>query len=160
MSLTRTNDVLTLHYEVGPLRRALAIAAGLAGLGVGVVQSLQDDPRMSPVVVFPAIIVAVVLLGYWLLADSTTTASFDLGRRCVTVTSERPWFGAPRTCAFSDVASLSAVNRSGESVDYWEAILELTSGSRISLGSEVEGANERIRTYLDDIRAATGIAGR
>src|SRR5947209_6523629 len=107
VSLTRSGDILTLHYEVGPWRRMALLAAGFAGLVMGVVQSLQERPGLSPALVIPAILLGVAVLGYFLLAESTTTASFDLGRRYVTVASERPWFGAPRSWAFSEVAALS-----------------------------------------------------
>jgi hypothetical protein len=59
-----------------------------------------------------------------------------------------------------DVAALYAVNRSGDTVDSWEAVIEFRDGARIRLGRETEGRNEGVRRYLEEIRSATGIAGR
>src|SRR5215472_804170 len=154
-SLTKTGDIWTLHYEVGPLRRVLLIGAGLAGLGVGIVQSLQDNRAVQPTAVFGGVLLCLALMGYWTLSDAATTATFDLKQRVVRVRSERPWFGEPRTCALMDVAALYAVNRSGESVDSWEAVIEFRDGVRIKLGREAEGRNERVRQYLEEIRKAT-----
>ena len=159
-SLTKAGEIWTLHYEVGPLRRALLIGAVIAGLGVGIFQSFQANPAIPAATVFAGAFLCIAVMGYWALSDAATTATFDLKQRVVRVHSERPWFGEPRTCALLDVAALYAVNRSGDTVDSWEAVIEFRDGARIRLGREAEGRNERVRRYLEEIRSATGIAGR
>jgi len=155
-SLSKGNDSWTLRFEVGPLRRFGAIGAGLAGLAVA---GFQVSEGRSAVALIAGAAAGVGVLGYWLLSDAATTVIFDLKRRQLEIGSERPWFGKPRVYAFADVTALNAVNRSGETVDSWEAVVELNDGSRIKLGREAEGSNERIRSYLTEIRHATGIAG-
>ena len=49
-----------------------------------------------------------------------------------------------------------AVNRSGETVDSWEACIEFHDGATIRLGRESEGQSERIRSYLEEIRRVAG----
>jgi hypothetical protein len=132
------------------------IGAGLAGFAVA---GQKASAGRSSASLIAGSAVAVGLLGYWFLSDAATTAIFDLKRRQIEISSARPWFGKPRTYDFSEVSALSAVNRSGESVDSWEAILEFNNGARIKLGRETEGSNERIRAYLSEIRLETGIAG-
>jgi hypothetical protein len=155
-SLTKTGDVWTLHYEVSPMRRVLMVGAGLASLGFGLLQS----PAPSAIAGLVICVGCLGLMAYWVVTDLPSTASFDLARHRLTLRCERPWFGPPRAYAFADVAALYAVKRSGESVDSWEATIELFDGSRIKLGRETEGRNERVRGYLEEIRKATGIAGR
>jgi hypothetical protein len=99
-------------------------------------------------------------LGYLWLADLPVTAEFDSKLRHVTVDCERPWFGRPRSFAFTDVVALTAVRESdSESSEYWQVQLECRDGTRIRLGQEGVRRKERIRPYLDEIRGATGIAG-
>lgn len=100
------------------------------------------------------------MLAYWIIDDAATTAHFDLKRRRVEVGSKRIWFDKPRSYAFADIAALAVVKHSGESSDAFEAVIELANGERIRLGREPEGNNEQIRKFIDDLRAATGIAGR
>lgn len=157
--LNKTDDIWTLHYEVSPLRRMLLIGAGLGGLGIGVFESLQENPSSSTIALVIPGILCLALMGYWVLSDAPTTAAFDLKQRRLDIDCQRPWFGRPRACPFTDVVALYAVSRSGETVDSWEAIIELSGGRRIALGREAEGRDERIRRYLEEIRAATGIAG-
>jgi hypothetical protein len=158
--LAKTDDIWTLHYEVSGLRRILLFGAGLGGLGIGMFQVVEAHPSgRSVLVAIAAGALCLALMGYWTLSDAATTAAFDLMQRRIEVRSERPWFGPPRVCAFSEVAGLYAVSRSGETVDSWEAILELADGTRIRLGREAEGGDERIRQYIEEIRRVTGIAG-
>ena len=108
------------------------------------------------------VVIALVCLGmmaYWIIDDAESTVHFDLKRRRLEVESKRFWFGRPKTYPFSEIAALRAEKRSGDSSDLWEGIIELTSGKRIKLGSEVEGDNEQIRKFLGELRAATGLAG-
>jgi hypothetical protein len=152
-SLTKTGDVWTLHYEVGVLRHVLLVGAGLAGVGFAIIES---SPKTRMIALLP-VIPCLALMGYSIASDAPTTATFDIGRRQIRVESRRPWFGRALLLAFSEVAALYAVKRSGESTDSWEAVL--ANGRRIRLGSEAEGRNERVRLYLEEIRKATGIAG-
>jgi hypothetical protein len=156
-SLTRSGDTMTLRYEVSPLRRVLLIAAGIAGLVAGAFAT-ADSARTGLAILVPALL-CVALMGYWVISDADTTSVFDVARRRLTVHRERPWFGLPRSFAFDEIAALSAINRSGETTDSWEARLDLRDGSRFRLGNESEGRNQRIRGYLEEIRRATGIAG-
>lgn len=159
-SLSKSGPVWTLRYEVGPAQRAVQIGAALAGLGIGVLQVGTERGLGAPTwSVMLAVLMCLMVVGLWALSDATTRVVFDLAQRRLSVHSARPWFGAPRSYAFSDVAALYAVSRSGESSDAWEARLELRDGSRIRLGRETEGRNARIRAYLEDIRGATGIKG-
>lgn len=155
-SLSKGSDAWTLDFEIGPLRRLGAIGAGLAGL---VVAGLQVSEGRSSAALIVGTTAVVGLLGYWMFSDAATRSIFDLKRQQLEISSERPWFGKRRVYAFAEVRALNAVNRSGETVDSWEAIVELNDGSRIRLGREAEGGNERIRAYLSEIRRATGIAG-
>ena len=158
--LSKTGDIWTLTYEVSPLRRALLIGAGLAGLGVAIFQGVTaGGPDRATVAIVGGVLVSLGFIAYWMLSDAASTAVFDLAQRRLKVHCDRPWFGPPRSFSFSDVVSLRAVNRSGESSDSWEAVLELRDGARIRLGREAEGGNERIRGYLEEIRRTSGIAG-
>ena len=157
--LNKADMVWTLTYEVGPWRRVLLVGTGLVGIGLAVAKDLQTGLDGSTLAVVVGVLVAVGLLAYWVVSDAPSTVTFDLGRSRLEVYCARPWFGPPRSVAFGDVAALSAVKRSGETVDSWEAWLELRDGSRIRLGREAEGTGEHIRRYLDEIRRATGIGG-
>jgi hypothetical protein len=157
-SLNKTDDKLTLRYAVSPLRRLVLIGAGLGGMTVGALQTTNAHTTTLAIVV-PTII-ALAFLGYLWLADLPVTAEFDCKLRHVIVDCERPWFGRPRSFAFTDVVALTAARESdSESSEYWEVWLECRDGTRIRLGQEGVRRNERIRPYLDEIRGATGIAG-
>jgi hypothetical protein len=157
-SLSKTDDKLTLRYAVSPLRRLVLIGAGLGGMTVGAQQTM--DAKTTTLAIIVPTILALAFLGYLWLSDLPVTAEFDRKLRRVTVDCERPWFGRPRSFAFTDVVALTAVKESdSESSEYWEAWLECRDGSRIRLGQEGVRRNERIRPYLDEIRGATGIAG-
>ena len=159
-SLRKTGDIWTLSYEVSPLRRLLLIGAGIAGLGVAMFQSINAGGfDHSTFAIFVGVLLCLAVMAYWVASDAASTVVFDLAQRNVRVHCERPGFGAVRSYAFSDVAALRALNRSGETVDSWEAWLELRGGSRIRLGRESEDRNERVRSYLADIRDVTGIPG-
>jgi hypothetical protein len=132
-SLIKGSDSWTLHFEVGPLRRLGMIGAGLAGVAVAGQQASEGRSSAALIVGSAA---AGGLLAYWSLADAQTTAIFDLKRRQIEISSARPWFGKPRVYAFAEVMALNAVSRSGESVDSWEAVVELRNGSRVKLGRE------------------------
>jgi hypothetical protein len=123
--LNKTGDIWTLAYEVGPLRRALLIGAGVAGLVVAIFQGVTAGFDRSTLATVGGVLVSLGLMAYWMLSDAASSAVFDLAQRHVNVHCDRPWFGPPRTYSFSDVVSLRAVNRSGESSDSWEAVLEL-----------------------------------
>jgi len=43
-------------------------------------------------IVLPAL-VAIFAMAWWLMWDAATTVAFDLGEGCLSVRSERPWFG-------------------------------------------------------------------
>ena len=156
-SLTKSDDIWTLHYEVGSLSRLLLIGAGIAGLGMGIYETVRPGQRML-VIVLP-VLLGLGLMAYWLILDASTTVTFDLKQRRLDVTSRRPWFGPPRSYGFADVVGLNVASRSGESVDSWVAYLDLPDGSRIRLGEEAADRHERIRSYLQEIRHATGIGG-
>jgi hypothetical protein len=160
-SLIKAGDIWTLRYEVSPVWRILGIAAGVAGIAVGIMQSVGShgfNPVTSTTIL--AVLLCLAVMGYWVISDAPTTAVFDLAQRRLSVHCERPWFGAPRSFAFADVAALHARNVSGESTDSWEARVEFRDGTRIRLGRESEGRNERIRGYLEEIRRAAGIPGK
>jgi hypothetical protein len=159
-SLRKRSDVWTLHYETSLFARILWICTGLAGIGVGAFQVYREDTAFARGGTVAVVLVCLGVLTYWIVDDAESTVHFDLKRRRVEVESKRLWFGRPRNYAFADIAALTTVRRSGESSDTYEAILELTSGKRIKLGREVEGDNEQIRKFVDEIRAVTGIAGR
>jgi hypothetical protein len=155
-ALRKSDDIWTLHYEIGWSRQLFAIGAGIAALGVTIIQSSDRGAihlAISAVVFF-------ALIGYWVGSEAPTTATFDLKRRRIEVYSRRPWFGRPRTMEFADVLALYAVKRTGETVDAWEANIELRNGTRLRLGSEAAGRSERVRQYLEEIRNVTGIRGR
>jgi hypothetical protein len=157
-SLSKTDDKLTLRYAVSPLRRLVLIGAGIGGMTVGAQQTM-DAKTTTLAVVLPTIL-ALAFLGYLWLSDLPVTAEFDCKLRRVIVDCERPWFGRPRSFAFTDVVALSAAKESdSESSEYWEARLECRDGTRIRLGQEGVRRDQRIRAYLDEIRSATGIAG-
>jgi hypothetical protein len=155
-SLTKNDDLWTLHYEVSLFRRIIWIVAGLGGIGVAMMQSGPLSPRIA----YSLALLCVIAMIYWIASDLPTTTAFDLRQRRVSVERHRPWWGRPPSFAFSEVAALYAAKRSGESTEFWEAVLELNGGRRIRLGSEAEGRSERVRQYLEEIRKATGIAGR
>lgn len=133
--LSKRDHVWTLHYEVSPLGRIIFGAAGLCGLVVAVVEVSSEQPALSKGYTIAIALVVLGVLAYWMLDDADTVAHFDLKRRRIEVESKRPWFGPPRSYAFSDIAALTAAKRSGESSDSWEAIIELANGKRIRLGA-------------------------
>jgi hypothetical protein len=158
--LNKTTEVWTLIYEVGPLRRWLLVAAGIAGIALTAVKSVQDGLAGSTLAVVVGVLVAIAAMAYWVFSDASSRTVFDLVHRNVTVQCERFGFGPQRSLAFSDVARLCAVDVSGETVDSWDVRLELRDGRRIRLGREPQGHSARSPGYLEEIRAATGIAGR
>ena len=103
-------------------------------------------------------ILCLIVAVFWALSDSATEVTFDMAKKRIRVHSKRPLFGPARSFAFSDVAAIRAVNRSGETVDSWEACIEFHDGATIWLGRESEGRSEHIRSYLEEIRRVTGIA--
>ncbi len=140
---------------------ALTIAGGVAGLCVGIFQTTDASAsHVTWLSIMLSVLLCLVVAGYWVMSDSATKATFDLAKKRVCVHSERPWFGPTRSFAFSDVAAIRAVNRSGETVDSWEACIEFHDGTTIRLGRENDGRSERIRSYLEDIRRVTGIAAQ
>jgi len=156
-SLTKSGEVWTLHYEVSPLRRLVQVGAGIAGLGVGIAESTAGPGPVGRLAVLLPALLCVGVMTYWAMSDASTTVVFDLNARRVEVNCWRPWFGASRAYGFSDVA-LFAESCSGESVDSWEAFIKPRDGKKIRLGSETANRNERIRSCLEEIRRATGIA--
>lgn len=159
-SLRRRSDVWTLHYEAGGFARILWSCTGLACIVLTAVQLYREDTAFARGATVAIALPCLVVLAYWIIDDAGTTTHFDLKRRRIEVRSKRIWFGKPRSYAFADVAALAIVRHSGESSDAFEAVMELANGERIRLGREPEGDNEQIRKFIDDLRAATGIAGR
>jgi hypothetical protein len=156
-SLTKSGEVWTLHYEVSPLLRLMQVVAGIAGIGVGIVESTAGPGPVGRLAVLLPALFVIGLMAYWMMSDASTTVIFDLKARRVEVNCWRPWFGAPRAYGFSDVA-LFATSESGESNDSWAAFIKPRDGNKIRLGSEAANRNERIRSYLEEIRRAAGIA--
>ena len=158
--LSKTGDIWTLTYEVGPFKRVLLIGPGIAGLAIAIFQGAKSGgPDHSTLAIVGGVLLSLGFVAYWILSDAASSSVFDLAQRRLKVHCDRPWFGPPRSYSFSEVASLRAVNRSGELSDSWEAVLELRDGARIRLGRETEGNNDRVRAYLAEIRRTTGIAG-
>lgn len=158
--MRKRSDVWTLHYEVSSFARILWFCTGVAGIVVGAFQFYRDDTAFAKGGTVAVVLVCLGVLTYWIIDDAESTVHFDLKRRRVEVESKRLGFGRPKTYAFADIAALTVVKRSGESSDTYEAIIALTNGKRIKLGRETEGDNEQIRKLVDEIRGATGIAGR
>jgi hypothetical protein len=158
-SLTKTDDRLILRYAVSPLRRLVLIGAGIGGMTIGAHQTVHANPTTMAVVA--PILIALAVLAYFWMADLPVTVEFDCERRRVTVDCMRPWFGPPRSFAFTDIIALSATKESDSESggDYWEVRLACGDGTKIRLGQERAGRNERVRGYLAEIRSATGIAG-
>jgi hypothetical protein len=156
--LSKTADIWTLSYEVSPIRNAMSIAAGVAGLGVGAFQACIGSRSSANwiSIVLPSIF-CVGVIAYWTMSDAATVVVFDLVGKQIRVESKRPCFGPARSFEFSEVAAIRAVIRSGDSSDSWEARIELRAGETIRLGRQVEGRDHRIRKYLDEICQATGI---
>jgi hypothetical protein len=98
-SLSKTDDKLILRYAVSPLRRLVLIGAGLGGMTVGALQTM--DAKTTTLAIVAPTIIALAFLGYLWLADLPVTAEFDCKLRRVTVDCERPWFGRPRSFAFT-----------------------------------------------------------
>src|SRR5262245_59366909 len=108
--LAKRDDTWTLSYEVGPLRRAVLIGCGVAGLAIPAYLSIRTGAfDRSALAATVGVVVALVLVAYWTLSDAASSAVFDLAQRRVTLHRRRPWFGPPRSYPFSDVARLSAV---------------------------------------------------
>jgi hypothetical protein len=149
--LSKTDDIWTLSYEVSPIRHTFLIVAGVAGLGAGTFQIFNSSasPANWMSIALPGVR-CVAMLGYWTMRDAATEAVFDLANRRIRIDSRRPLFGPARSFGFSEVAAIRALNRSGESVDSWEACIELRAGGTIRRGREAEGRNERIRSYLEE----------
>lgn len=157
--LSKSDTTWTLSYEVSPMRRALMIAAGIAGLCVGIFQAINSSALNTAwLSIMLPVVLCLAVAGYWVMSDSTTEVTFDITKKRIRVHCERLWFGPARSFAFSEVAAIRAVNRSGETVNSWEACIEIHGGATIRLGRESEGRNERIRGYLEEIRRVTGIA--
>jgi hypothetical protein len=156
-SLTKSGEVWTLHYEVSPLLRLVQVVAGIAGIGVGIVESTTGSGPASRLAVLLPTLFCIGLMAYWMMSGASTTVVFDLKAQRVEVNCRRPWFGAPRAYGFSNIA-LFAKSESGESVDSWAAFIKPGGGKKIRLGSEAANRNERIRSFLEEIRSATGIA--
>src|ERR1700737_1076401 len=157
--LSKSDITWTLSYEVSPMRRALMIAGGVGGLCVGIFTTTNSSASLVNLLSFMLpVILCLVVAGFWAMSDSATEVTFDMAKKRIRVHSKRPWFGAARSFAFSDIAAIRAVNRSGETVDSWEACIEFHDGATIWLGRESEGRSEHIRSYLEEIRRVTGIA--
>ena len=156
-SLSKSGEVWRLHYEVSSLHRLVQIGAGIAGIGVGIELATFGPGTVGRLAVLLPALLCVGAVAYWAMSDASTTVVFDLKARRLEVSCARPWFGASRAYGFSDVA-LYAERRSGEGVDSWEAFVKPRDGRKIRLGGEAANRNERIRSYLEEIRRATGIA--
>src|SRR5258708_6407120 len=143
--LSKSDDTWTLSYEVGGLRACLDDRWRSSG-------SLRRDIPNHRCLCIPRYLVEHHAVcspvprsrGYWVMSDSATKATFDLAKKRVCVHSERPWFGPTRSFAFSDVAAIRAVNRSGETVDSWEACIEFHDGTTIRLGRENDERSVRL----------------
>jgi high-affinity Fe2+/Pb2+ permease len=118
--LSESDITWTLSYEVSPMRRALMIAGGVAGLCVGMIfQTINSSASLVNWSSFMLpVILCLVVAGFWAMSDSATEATFDMAKNRIRVHSKRPLFGPARSFAFSDVAAIRAVNRSGETVDF------------------------------------------
>jgi hypothetical protein len=76
------------------------------------------------------------------------------------VDCKRPWFGAPRSFDFADVAALETKMQSLDDSNDLMIRIKLRDGERIILGRANEGQHEQIHAYIEEIQGATGIAAR
>ena len=153
-SLEKTTDTWTLRSRTTPLRRVLFCGAGLAGLAVGAFES-----KGSAALIALSVVLAIAVVVYAFLSEPDTTTRIDLTGMRVVVEGSGPFRGAVKSFDFSEIAAFQEHKISGETKDSWEARIELRSGATIKLGSEIEGRDEHIRAFLDEIRTATGIGG-
>jgi hypothetical protein len=157
--LVKNGDIWTLCYRESSFKGVLVILIWLPGLVIVIGLIARSGAGVAA-----AASVALAFCGimaYWLLHDSDSNTEFDLTRRCLTVDCKRPWFGAPRSFDFADVAALETKRQSGgETPDYWEVRLKLRDNKRILLGVAQAGRRKQVEAYIEEIQDATGIAAR
>ncbi len=153
-SLDKTADEWTLRSRTSPLQRVLLCCVGLAGVALGFFESKGSTPLILLAI---AIGLAVILFAF--LTNPDTTTRIDLREKRISVQGLGPGPAAVKSFHFSDIAALQEHQISSETSDSWEARIELRDGRILKLGSEVEGRDEHIRSFLEDIRTATGIGG-
>jgi hypothetical protein len=154
-SFRKTRQIWTLTYRVSPYKRVLMVAVALAVVVAGMIEYAAKLHGALAVIV--AIVAPLGFAAYWQFSDASTIAVFDLESRTLKVHSSRPFFGPPRVIPFADIAALKVDAEYGESADSWSAVLSLSSGTRIRLGSELQGKNSRLREWIDEIRTAANL---
>ena len=153
-SLDKTADEWTLRSKTSPVQRVLLCCGGLAGVAFGTFVSKGSTPM---ILLSIAIGLAIILFAF--LTSPDTTTRIDLREKRISVQGLGPDPAAVKSFHFSEIAALQEHRISSETTDSWEARIELRSGATIKLGSESEGRGEHIRTFLEEIRTATGIGG-
>jgi hypothetical protein len=155
--LVKNGDIWTLSYRESAFKPVLVILIWLPGLVIAIGLIAHIGAGVAVAVLTALAFCA--LMAYWLLYDSDSVTEFHLTRRCLTVDCKRPWFGAPRSFDFADVAALEARRQSGETADYWEVRIKLRDGKRILPGMARAGQRKQVLAYIEEIQGATGIAG-
>ena len=153
-SLEKTADEWTLRSRTTPMRRVLLCCAGLAGVAFGTFES-----KGSPAMILLSIAFAIAVILYAFLTGPDTTTRIDLAGKRVAIEGLGPGPRAIKSFDFSEIVAFQEHRIPGETTDSWEARIELRNGATVKLGSELEGRDEHIRAFLDEIRIATGLGG-
>lgn len=153
-SFYKRSDVCVLSYE--PNRTARYAAMILAPVAIVGGSSLDWGSGSRWAILGGAVAVAGTV-AFWVLWDAPTETRFDLAGAILTVSSERPFFGPPRSAPFAARPTIEVRESVGESADSWAVFLRLPGGERVLLGRELQGRNSRIRDWIAEIRQTTGL---
>jgi hypothetical protein len=155
-SFSKIGDVWILHFEISPLRQALLICAGWQAWSLpwwscppGHGWSLSCRRFRA----WPS----------WLTGLPRTHRPRRVSISGNAASTLKAGGRGSARCANSHSPTWRhAMSSNGRVIRtiIWEAILELYAGQRIKLGTETEGRTDGVLQYLEDIRTATGIAGR
>jgi hypothetical protein len=159
--LVKNGDIWTLSYRKSRFSAvfgAVFLTLCLVSTVVPIVRLAQNSSGAWVPGVTLIMLALFGLAAYRVLNDSDSDTEFNLTRRRLTVDCKRPWFGAPRSFDFADVAALEMNRQPGDGAVDWAVRIELHDGERILLGVAKAGQCKQFSAYIEGIQGATGIA--